>query len=299
MSPTAGAAAIRRRGTLLLACGAAAGVALGASGIVVRGPGERVPAGAVAVVNGVPIRLADYERALGGMAADRRDGTVDDSVRRHVLARLIDEELLVQRGLALGLAQRDRRLRADASAAVIGAVVAEAEAETGEPTEAELRTFYAAESDRFRRAGSVRVEQIFFAAAPDAEDAARERAEAGYRRLLGGESFTTVRAASDPEPIPLPDGPLPPAKLVDYLGPTVTRTLLGLAAGGVSAPVRSGWGYHLVRLIAREPAAVPPFEAVRQEVRAEFRRQAGDRRLSRYLDELRAAADIAKVDPLP
>jgi parvulin-like peptidyl-prolyl isomerase len=182
---------------------------------------------------------------------------------------------------------------------VIGAVVAEAEAETGEPTEAELRRFYAAESDRFRRPGSVRVEQIFFAAAPEAEAAARRRAETGHRRLLGGESFTTVRAAGDPEPIPLPAGPLPPAKLLDYLGPTVTRATLALAAGGVSPPVRSGWGYHLVRLIAREPAAVPPFEAVRQEVWAEFRRQAGERRLRRYLDELRAAADIAKVEALP
>src|SRR5207253_2671904 len=83
---------------------------------------------------------------------------------------------------------------------------------------------------------------------------------------------------------------LPPARLVDYLGPTAARTALELSPGQVGGPVRSGWGHHLMHVVAREEAATPPLAAVREEVRAELRRRDGDRRLRRHRDEPRAAA---------
>lgn len=280
---------VQARARWLLGLGAATGLALAAGGIVAPGRHHGVPSDAVATVNGVLIRASQYERALADLASDRRDG-VDDDLRRHVLDRLIEEELLVQRGLALGLARADRRVRGELTAAVIGSVLAGVE---GEPSAAEIDAFYVEHADEFRAPGRVQVEQIFFG------DRREDDARSARRRLDEGAGFDGIRAEGDPEPVPVPASPLPPARLVDYLGPTVARAALTLPQGGVAGPLRSGWGYHVVRVAEREEASVPALDDIRDEVRGELLRQAGDRQLRAYLDELRAAGAVVVREVLP
>ena len=99
-------------------------------------------------------------------------------------------------------------------------------------------------------------------------------------------------AVGDPELAPLPDVLLPPAKLLDYLGPTALRTALALEPGAVSDPVRSATGYHVLQVVEREAEWVPPREEIGDEVVAEYRRRRGERALRAYLDGLRARADV-------
>jgi parvulin-like peptidyl-prolyl isomerase len=283
-----------RRGSTLLALGAGLGVVLAAAGLLASGreTSSRVPADAVARVNGAAIRMADYERTLSALAGDRRDGLSADD-RRRALDRLVDEELLVQRGLELDLARQDVRVRRDLTAAVVDAVVAGHE--DAEPDRAALAAFYAEHGDFFARPGRVHVRQVWCRIEHD-DDEARAAARAGEaaERLRAGEPFATVRdALGDTEVAPLPDAPLPAAKLVDYLGPTTARTALELEPGGVSEPVRSGTGYHVLVVVAREAEWLPPLADIETDVRAEYRRRAGERALRAYLDGLRARADVA------
>ena len=82
-----------RRSLALLVLGLVGGFGLTAAGVLGDGASARLPDGAVATVNGRPIALATYERVLAGLDEDKREGiTAED--RRHVLDRLIDEELL-------------------------------------------------------------------------------------------------------------------------------------------------------------------------------------------------------------
>src|SRR5207253_3098834 len=190
-----------------------------------------------------PLRADDYTRSLDALERDRRGGAEPED-RRFVLDRLIDEELLVQRGLELGLARQDARVRRDLTAAVIDAVVTEHE--DGTPPDADVEAFYRRERDFFARPGRLRVRQLWCRAdtagdAPSAE----ARARAAAASLRAGEDFAGVRARlGDPEIAPLPDALLSPAKLLDHLGPTALRAALGLEAGAVSDPVRSATGYH-------------------------------------------------------
>src|SRR5687768_11054675 len=101
------------RALLWLVLGAATGVVCAAIGLLLSGEGERsLPANAAASVNGTVIRLEEYDRAVAAFASDRR-APIGAEDRRHVLDRMLDEELLVQRGLELGLARHDRRVRGD------------------------------------------------------------------------------------------------------------------------------------------------------------------------------------------
>ena len=284
---------MRARGSVLLAIGAGAGVALAATGLVASGVtrGRGLPPGAVARVNGALLRADDYTRSLDALERDRRGGA-EPADRRFVLDRLIDEELLVQRGLELGLARQDARVRRDLTAAVIDAVVTEHE--DGTPSDADLEAFYRRERDFFARPGRLRVRQLWCRADTAADaPSAEARARAAAASLRAGEDFAGVRARlGDPEIAPLPDALLSPAKLLDHLGPTALRAALELEAGAVSDPVRSATGYHVLQVVEREAEWVPPREEIGDEVVAEYRRRRGERALRAYLDGLRARADV-------
>jgi peptidylprolyl isomerase len=281
------------RATWLLAAGAAAGLALAAWGLIRPGTGSALwlPPGAVALVNGAPIRADDFERLLAGVERDTR-GEMSEEVRERVLSRMIEEELLVQRALDLGLARADRRVRANLVSAMISSVTADAE--DGEPSRSELALFYEEEREFFTRPGRLRVHQVFFGVRKADEDAAAaERARLAAEQLAAGEPFAAVRdELGDEEISPLPDALLPPQKLLEYLGPTALRAALELEPGGTSPPVRSGTGYHVLRLVDAEPPRVPELDRIVDLVRAEYTRRAGDRALREYLDELRASADV-------
>jgi hypothetical protein len=286
-----------RRPTVLLVLGALAGAGLAAGGLAAAPRHGQLPTGVVALVNGEPIRADDYQRTVEGVANDKRD-PITDADRRHVLERLIDEELLVQRGLALGLARQDRRVRADLTSTVIDGVVGDVSERT--PTDDELAAFYQRNRDFFAGPGRVRVRQVFVRGGSVADDTALARAQQAAVRLRSGDDVAAVVAALGDAPVsPLPDTLLPPSKLLEYVGPTALRTALALGVGEVSDPVRSSSGYHVLQMVERQPDTSPPLDDIRPQVLAEFRRRAGDQELRSYLDELRANAEIVVAEPLP
>lgn len=115
-----------RRSLRLLGLAAAAGAALGV--LAARGAGgaaaSALPGDAIASVNGAVLLEREYARALELFAGDRREAP-DARDRAHVLARLVDEELLVQHALASGLLASDRALRDAVVRAMVDAIVAE------------------------------------------------------------------------------------------------------------------------------------------------------------------------------
>jgi len=179
-----------RRAIALLTVGALAGLAAAATGLLAQNRAASViPDGAVAAVNGTAVRRADYERAVEALAADRRSA-VDDATKRHVLDRLVDEELLVQRALELGLARQDRRVRGDLVAALIESVTADADQR--EPDAAALRAFFDANRDYFARPGRLHVEGVFARSSGDADGAALARARDAAARLRDGVAAADV-----------------------------------------------------------------------------------------------------------
>lgn len=279
-----------------LALGAFAGLAVAAYALLDTGPRRALPGDAAAVVGGETISREAYERALAALGAGRREALTADQ-RRHVLERLIEEELLIQRGLELGLARHDPRVRGDLVAAVIELVRAQADAEP--PDDDEVRAFYEAQRGRLARGGRFRVETLWVRAEPERSEAeARRRAERAAQRLRAGEGFAEVSAELGDEPIaPLPEAPLPAASLREYRGPAVAQAAGELELGEVSAPLPSAGGYTLLRVIERVPGTTPAFREIEAEVRARLLREREERALRAYLEELRGDAEIRVGSP--
>jgi len=281
----------------LLLVGAALGLGLATVGLLeARLEESGLSADAAARVGERTIRRVDYERVLAGVEADLR-GPVDESVRRRVLDRMIDEELLVQRALELGLASIDRRVRGELTSSLMDSIVSEADAE--EPSEREVARHFEENLDFFSRPGRLRGRTIFFSTHASkrvggADSEANDRALLALEELrAGGDVDEIERRLGDRQVSPLPNALLPPSKIRDYVGPTLLQELGRLDIGSWSDPVETGGGIHLASVVAREPRVVPVFEAVEGLVRQDLKRRRGDEALRRYLDDLREQTRVA------
>ncbi len=285
-----------KRSAWLLLIGAATGLLLASAGLLEApgGDGAALPEDAAATVGERKIRRVDYERVLAGVAGDLR-GPVDETVKRRVLDRMIDEELLVQRGLELGLAQVDRRIRGDLTSSMIESIVAEVGETTPDP--ADVARHYEENVDFFTRPGRLRARRLYFSTRRDATDPrgkAADRALLAQARLLEGEDAGAVEAElADAQVSPVPDALLPPAKVRDYVGPSLLKTLMGQETGVWSDPIEQAQSLSLVVVVDREPVVVPPLAEIEDLVRQDLERRRGDDALRRYLDDLRTVTPIA------
>ena len=282
-----------RTASLLLGAGSALGLMAAAVGLLMPSlsnkpaPSESI----VAMVNGDAILRGEYERLLASFEQDSKNPMTDE-IRTHILDRMIEEELLVQRALDLGLAQVDRRVRANLTSSLIDSVVSTAEDQ--DPDQDELRDFHRDQADFFTRPGRLRVAQILFRIDADQDEVSvYHRIEAAQAALKEGKSFSEVnREYGDSQISPVPDVLLPALKLREYVGPTALQTVLSLRPSEVSQPVRSGSGLSLFKLQEATPSVLPAFEDVEPQVRREWVRRAGDQALREYLDQLRDDGDV-------
>lgn len=293
------AEASERRARWLLAAGVVAGTLLAAVALIRSGPvGGGLPAGTVAVVNGEPITEEAFRRLETAVVAERRGAALEPEQRQRLLDRLVDEELLLQRGLELGLARHEPGARRAIVSAVVAAVTADAE--TVDPDEATLRGFHESEAARFQRPGRVVADAVFVSTAQRPEAEAFRRAAEATSRLRAGEEAGAVEAAlGDPQTAPLPEGPVALETVRQYLGPSAAQALAALQPEGVSDPVRGAAGYTVLRLRHRAGGETAPFEEVREQVLAEWLRVQGEKALGEYLEGLREQGQVEAALPPP
>src|SRR5271170_3732888 len=132
-----------------------------------------VPPDDVALVNQQPISRSDYLQQLQTLyGVDLGHATA--AQRRRVLDDMIREELFVQRGKELDVASTDPDVRS----AMVNSVEQEiaADAITAQPTEAQLRAYYASHRPRYASEGSMVVRDYIFPL--DQANAAAQAAEA-------------------------------------------------------------------------------------------------------------------------
>jgi hypothetical protein len=252
---------------------------LSALGPLRTGP---LPRDAVARVDGVDVPRSTYEAAVAGLVADKRN-PVSAGDRKLALDRLVDEELLVQRGLALGLAESEGSVRK----ALVDAMLqfAASEATGREPSDAELKAFYDARPMMFARSPQLRLAV--------ASVAARSRAEAQLRAALrGGAGFADAAHAAGAQFASLPDGYLGASKITDYAGPAARDAALGLRPGQVGGPITAGNQALFVWLIDARPGERMPFDSVRPQVLEAWRSDVQDHALDTYLADLRRRASV-------
>jgi parvulin-like peptidyl-prolyl isomerase len=198
-------------------------------------------------------------------------------------------EALYREALALGLDRTDVVVRRRLVQRV--RMELEAEARAPEPSEAELRGWYAAHAGRLEAPARVAFRHVFFDAGRRGEAGAEAAARAARAALAGG-----AGAAGDPSLVPAEE-PLRSERWTErLLGPGFAAALAGAPLGVWWGPVRSSLGWHAVRVDAREPARTPAFEDARAQVRDALLAERGAEAVRRFVAQRRARA-LVRVGP--
>lgn len=246
----------------------------------------------VAIVNETPITREKFQSYLQTLSEDKK-GPLKSEDSEYILQRIIEEELLVQRGMEVGMLESDKRSRAALVNAMISMTTATAEAKA--PGEKELSMFFKDNLDFFTPTSRLRVRQLVV----NGEDS-QQRVQLAHQRLVSGDDFYTVnRELGSQVALSVPDSLLPAMKLREYLGPTLTQMLTEQSAGFISEPIPMDSGYRILQLVGNEVSQPPEMNTVREQLEAAFVRRAGDNALREYLDWLKQRADISYPSSLP
>lgn len=202
----------------------------------------------------------------------------------------VDEEILAREAIRLGLDNDDMivRRRLAQKMAFAGEDLA-----AKEPTEAELRAYYAANAARWATPARLALTHVFFSRerTGDRPEMAAAGALAKAREGAG--------VAGDPSLLPLTYADVSLADLERDYGQAFAQAARAARLGEWTGPVVSPYGVHILRVDARFAPQTPGFDSVRGEVRDAWladRRQAANAAFLARLRE-RYRVQIAGVGP--
>ena len=200
-------------------------------------------------------RLSDQWRAQMG-----RDPTETE------LAGLLDahlrEEMLVREALKMGLDTNDVIIRRRLAQKLT--FLTEDLALLDPATEAQLREFFEADSERYRVPARFTFSHIYFS--PDRRATARADAEAALPKVTDD----TWRSIGDPFMLRRTYAHVTSADIRKDFGTAFSEALPELEGEGWVGPVESGYGYHLVRIDRRTPSRLPDFAEVQARIATDF-----------------------------
>lgn len=167
------------------------------------------------------------------------------------------------------------------------------------PGEQVLRSYHASHAALFTSPESVAFEQIYFSPDRGGWAGARARAIRVRARLGGappGDVDQRLSGLQDDFPAQSPQGELTRADAERLFGATgIVDLLFQAPIGRWSQPIRSGYGWHLVRVSHRSPPRLAPFGAVRDEVLADWTQEEAQRRERSELDGLRTRYEVSRL----
>jgi peptidyl-prolyl cis-trans isomerase D len=161
--------------------------------------------------------------------------------------------------------------------------------------EAQLKAYYedqkAKNPERFTQPEQRRVRHILLAVNDPKEDAAvKEKADGLLKRAQGGEDFAKLAKEFSQDPGSAQQGgDLGMAEKKSFVGPFADAAF-SMNVGDIKGPVKTQFGYHILKLDAIQPAKEKTFEEARADLETEYRRNEAERLYNDAADQLADAA---------
>lgn len=158
-------------------------------------------------------------------------------------------------------------------------------------TEEALKDYYNQVKERFESPERRKARHILIAAGEGMDDAAaQKKAEELAAKAKAGADFSQLAKENSKDPGSAQQGgDLGWAQRGTMVGP-FEEALFAMQKDEIRGPIKTQFGYHVIRLDDIEAARVRPYEDVRTELEAEFRR---DRSQTLFYDESQKLADKA------
>ncbi|MBO0751810.1 MAG: peptidylprolyl isomerase [Bradyrhizobiaceae bacterium] len=292
---SAGETGVPRRRLALPAVAAAGFAALLA--MAAPAPAE-APAGdpIVAKINGLEIHQSDLNLAEEDIG--RELPTSDEAGKRDYLINYVTDLMLVAQAAEAkkipDTAEFRQRLAFLRNKALMETVLGqEAKDAVSEPT---LRKIYEDATKNAAGEEEVRARHILFRVADPNDQAASKAAESKVKdtieRLNKGEDFGKLATALTEDPSGKQNGGDLGYFTRDQMVPEFSEVAFGLEKGQISGPVKTQFGWHVLKVEDRRKREPPPFD----QVRGEIQEYAVRRAQTDFVKKLRAEAKIERLD---
>jgi hypothetical protein len=284
-----------RRSLILFAVGALIGLGVAAYGLFTAAGTQTntLPAEDVALVNGRHILRSDFVAQTEiTQAANFNDTTREQRLK--VLNDMLNEELLVQRGLEIDLAASDPDVRAAMVQGVNFQVTADITAQ--QPSDTDLRAYYEKNKDRYSGEGIMQMHDFFLTPSdevgPADTRAILEKAAAEFRAGASPEMLKEKYKLNDPAKMDAGENFDFAAKI--KLGPEVYAFAAPLQAGQTSQAFVQGINgdVHMIFMMKRSAPVARDFAAARDTVIQDFKRDAGRGVEEANIDYLKKKSEI-------
>lgn len=158
-------------------------------------------------------------------------------------------------------------------------------------TEDDLKDYYAQNKERFESPERRHARHILITTGEGVDDAAAEKkATQLATSAKGGADFAQLAKDNSKDPgSAAQGGDLGWAQRGMFVGP-FEEALFSMTPGEIRGPIKTQFGYHIIRLEEVEAGQVQSFESVRSEIEAEYRK---DRSQTIFYDESQKLADLA------
>ncbi len=212
--------------------------------------------------------------------------TFDASVRQNVLRGMVSERLLYLEAVKQGVEKSpevQKRFEGLKKQLVIQSLI-EQQTKTL-TTDAGLKKLYAQRVEAMKDQEEVRARHILV----DSEAEAKKL----HEQILKGADFSVLAKEKSVDKGSAMRGGDLDFFAKDRMVPEFANAAFALKKGEISSPVKSEFGWHIIKLEDRRKASVPPFEQLREQIVAEAQKQG----VQDYVDTLMKAADVKYLDP--
>lgn len=145
------------------------------------------------------------------------------------------------------------------------------------PTEEELHAFYEEQKDVYTTEERRKVSHILVVAShqadPEALKAAQEKINRAEQRIQDHEDFAVVARELSDDAMSAKNGGDLGLIARGVMEKNFDEAAFALSAGEVSEPVKTSFGFHLIKVTELEPAKTKPFADVKEEVKKAYQLQ--------------------------
>lgn len=237
------------------------------------------------------ITVRDFKAALMQIPDDYRLKAANDpKVADRLLSQLLENRLLAREARESGVAE-DPTTRAAVQAATEKVLAQRQLAQVmeergGADLEAMARDYYRAYPEEFQQPPLLTVRHVLVSTEERDDSTALERAIEVRGKAKGGADFEELVAQYSDDEGSRAEGGLYEAVPADKLVEPFARAASSLETGAISEPVKTTYGYHVIKLIEKQERGTKPFEAVRSELEARFAEEQRKRARETYLREI-------------
>lgn len=238
----------------------------------------------------VAIKLLAQEVNSRGVKGD--DKAVDDQMQK-IRGQFPSEEEYKKALAARGVTPE--KLRADMFTESRINAMMEVEAAGGPAvTDAEIREFYEKNPERFKQPEGVRASHILLRVQPG-DEAGKKKARAAieslHKQAKAGKDFGDLARKHSNDGSAQSGGDLG-FFAKDRMVPEFANAAFALKPGQISGIVETSYGYHVIKVTERRPAATVPLEQVTEQVRQFLTQQRHQEKAEAFVKVLRSKSKI-------